>query len=442
MKRIFRIFVFIFIISLFFACKDNKNNDQKKQDDSIETAEAKKPALKKPKAKIKYGFNLDDFDFQHDTIQNGDSFGKIMGENGFSPGETHQIIEKIKDTFNPAKLAAGKPYILIHSKEDPEKPTAMIYQNDVVNYTVINLQDSIYAKREKRPVTTKRKTISGTISSSLSHAMDEAGASAALIHELAALYQWKIDFFRLQKNDQFKVIFYEKYVDDSIYAGIDNIEAAQFNHHNSPYYAFYYGDDGEENSDKYYDDEANTLQSFFLKAPVEYTRISSRYSLRRYHPVQKRWKGHLGTDYAAPTGTPIHSTADGVVIASAYTRFNGNYVKVKHNSTYTTQYLHMSKRKAKVGQRVKQGEVIGYVGQTGLATGPHVCYRFWVNGEQKDPYREKMPSSEPLKEELKSDYFEYIAPLKKELDEIDIKEVKEENKEEKETENKKQLANL
>ncbi len=428
---------------LLYACKDDKNNDNKTQDDSIETAEAKKPALKKPKAKIEYGFNLEEFEFQYDTIQNGDSFGKIMGKNGFSPGEIHHIIEEIKDDFNPAKIAAGKPYILINDKENPEKPTALIYQNNVVDYTIINLQDSISAKQEKRPVSVKRNIISGSISSSLSHAMDEAGASAALIHELAALYQWKIDFFRLQKNDQFKVIFYEKYVNDSIYAGIDKIEAAQFTHHGSPYYAFHYGEDGTDDFEKYYDEEANTLQSFFLKAPVEYTRISSRYSLRRYHPVQKRWKGHLGTDYAAPTGTPIHSTADGVVIASSYTRFNGNYVKVKHNAKYTTQYLHMSKRKAKVGQRVKQGEVIGYVGQTGLATGPHVCYRFWVNGEQKDPYREKMPSSDPLKEELKPDYFEYIAPLKEELDEIDIEitEEKEEKKTE-ESENKKQLANL
>src|SRR5699024_7704472 len=140
----------------------------------------------------------------------------------------------------------------------------------------------------------------------------------------------------------------------------------------------------------------------------------------RYHPVQHRWKAHLGTDYAAPTGTPIHTTADGVVIASRYTRFNGNYVKVRHNSKYTTQYLHMSKRNVRVGQHVSQGDVIGFVGQTGLATGPHVCYRFWVNEKQVDPYKQKMPSSDPLPDSLKPGYFKAIAGLKKQLDQMSI----------------------
>ena len=163
------------------------------------------------------------------------------------------------------------------------------------------------------------------------------------------------------------------------------------------------------------------MQSFFLKAPLKFSRISSRYTKRRFHPVQKRWKAHLGTDYAAPTGTPIWSTADGVVIKSSYTRGNGNYVKVRHNEKYTTQYLHMTKRNVKVGQRVKQGDIIGFVGSTGLATGPHVCYRFWVYGKQVDPFKQNLPSSEPLKEELKPDYFMAIEGLKKELDSLPFK---------------------
>lgn len=418
--------LFLLSLSLFIlgACKDSKNEAS---EEPLETAEAEiNTVIEKPKRQVKYGYNLDDFTLHYDTIRNGDSFGKILGSNGFSSQEIFNTVEAVKDSFNTTKIIAGKPYILIKSKEDPDKLSAFIYQNDIVNYTVVNFQDSISAHQEKRPVTTKRKIISGSINSSLSQSMDEAGASVALIHELSSLYQWKIDFFRLQKGDQFKMIYHERYVDDSIYAGIKNIEAAQFVHHDSPYYAFHYDEDGKEFSDKFYDEEAKTLQSFFLKAPVEYSRISSRYTQRRFHPVQKRYKSHLGTDYAAPTGTPIRSTADGVIVASSYTRFNGNYVKVKHNSKYTTQYLHMSKRKAKPGQRVKQGDIIGYVGQTGLATGPHVCYRFWVNGQQKDPYREKMPSSEPLEDNLKSEYFEYIAPLKDELDSIIIEEPKSE----------------
>lgn len=420
MKRVFNLSILVLFVIALSACQ----NKSKEQAEPLETAEVK-TKIKKPKQVIKYGFDMDEYQFEFDTIRNGDSFGKILNEKGFGHGEIHQMIEKVKDTFNVTKIIAGKPYMFVNSKENPKKPVAFIYQNDLVNYTVINFRDSISAYKKKKPVSYKRKTIAGSINSSLSQSMDEAGASISLIHELSSLYQWKIDFFRLQKGDQFKVIYYEKYVDDSIYAGVKNIEAAQFVHYDSPFYAFHYGKE-DDNTDKFYDDEAKTLQSFFLKAPVEYTRISSRYTMRRFHPVQKRWKGHLGTDYAAPTGTPIRSTADGVIIASSYTRFNGNYVKVKHNSKYTTQYLHMSKRKAKVGQRVKQGEVIGYVGQTGLATGPHVCYRFWVNGEQKDPYREKMPSSEPLAESLRDEYFEYIKPLKKELDEIEVEDPKNE----------------
>jgi len=154
---------------------------------------------------------------------------------------------------------------------------------------------------------------------------------------------------------------------------------------------------------------------------VNYTRISSRFTGRRFHPVQKRWKAHKGTDYAAPRGTPIVSTANGVVTKSGYTRGNGNYVKVKHNGTYSTQYLHMTKRKVKVGQRVKQGQVIGTVGSTGLATGPHVCYRFWVDGKQVDPYRQNLPSADPLPEEKMDDYLNFIVPLKEEIDNLPFK---------------------
>ncbi|HLS31751.1 MAG TPA: peptidoglycan DD-metalloendopeptidase family protein [Flavobacteriaceae bacterium] len=424
MKSIKKIFLLSLCIIAVAACKDSKSQAT---EEPLETAEAEvNTTVKKPKPKIKYGYDLDDYILHQDTIKNGDSFGKILGRNGFTSQEIFYTVESVKDSFNTARIIAGKPYILIKPKDNPDKLSALIYQNDIVNYTVIDFQDSISVHQEKRPVTIKRKIISGSIHSSLSKSMDEAGASVALIHELSSLYQWKIDFFRLQKGDQFKMIYHEKYVDDSIYAGIKNIVAAQFVHHGSPYYAFHYDTEGKERSDKFYDEEAKTLQSFFLKAPVEYSRISSRYTQRRFHPVQKRYKSHLGTDYAAPSGTPIRSTADGVVTASSYTRFNGNYVKVRHNSKYTTQYLHMSRRKAKVGQRVKQGDVIGYVGQTGLATGPHVCYRFWVNGKQKDPYREKMPSSEPMEDHLKPDYFEYIAPLKEELDAIIVEEPKSE----------------
>ncbi|HET7360588.1 MAG TPA: peptidoglycan DD-metalloendopeptidase family protein, partial [Salinimicrobium sp.] len=213
--------------------------------------------------------------------------------------------------------------------------------------------------------------------------------------------------------------FNEKYIDDTIYAGIQDVEAAVFVHNDKPFFAFEFVTDSTSGEKGYYDLEARPLESFFLMAPVDFTRISSRFSPRRFHPVQKRWKAHKGTDYAAPTGTPIWSTADGVVIASRYTKYNGNYVKIRHNSTYTTQYLHMSKRNVRKGDYVEQGDIIGFVGSTGLATGPHVCYRFWVHGVQRDPYKQILPAAEPINDSLKDSYFAAIAPLKKELAKIE-----------------------
>lgn len=423
MKDSLKILAFLTGLILFVSCQ----KEEKKA--PIETAENQETEIKKPvEPKVEFGFDKEDFRFQHDTIRNGDSFGHIMAKYGMSPGEIHHVNESIKDSFDLRKLNAGQPFIMVEHRDHPDSLEAFIYHKNKVEYAVIHFGKSPEVELKKLPVTMKRRVASGIINSSLYIAMEQNGASPALIQELSALYQWKIDFFRIQKGDKFKVIYNEKYVNDTTYVGIQDIIAAQFTHYGEPYYAFQYGKDKTGNMD-YYDEEANSLQSFFLRAPVEYTRISSRYTPKRFHPVQKRWKAHLGTDYAAPTGTPIHTTADGVVIASTYTQFNGNYVKIRHNSTYTTQYLHMSRRRAQVGQHVKQGEVIGYVGQTGLATGPHVCYRFWVNGQQEDPYRQRMPNPEPLVDSLKPDYIKAIEPLKRELDNMVVEDKDQKKKE-------------
>jgi len=170
----------------------------------------------------------------------------------------------------------------------------------------------------------------------------------------------------------------------------------------------------------YFDEEGESLRKAFLKAPLEYSRISSRFSLKRYHPVQKRWKAHLGTDYAAPKGTPILATGDGTVVESAYGKYNGYYVKIRHNGMYTTQYLHMDKILVKKGEVVKQGQVIGQVGSTGLATGPHVCYRFWKDGKQVDPYKEELPQSESLDPVFRAEFNQCRDSLMKIIEGIDI----------------------
>lgn len=368
-----------------------------------------------------YGFVLNNYKVVHDTIQSGDTFGKIMDQYGIGPGEVYEITHVIEDTFDPRLMVLGTPYTMLLSKDTTNTVEAFIYQHDKINYTVVSLADSISAERHQKPVSIKRRTASSIISSSLSSAMAKEGLGIELSHALANIYRWKIDFFRLQKGDKFKLIYNEKYIDDTVYAGIENIEAAVFIHRDETFYAFRYGNDSITKLPQYYDENADALQSFFLKAPVDFTRISSRYQKRRFHPVLHSWRSHLGTDYAAPYGTPIWTTADGVVIAASYTSGNGNYVKVRHNDKYTTQYLHMSKRNVHVGDYVKQGDIIGYVGATGLATGPHVCYRFWVWGKQVDPYKQDLPSSEPLPEKYVPDFKKQIAPRKKELDSIAFK---------------------
>lgn len=406
---------YLFILALAVAsCNNEKDTDKK-----ISKVEVEEVAT----IVEEYGFVLNDFEVYRDTIQSGDSFGEILDTHGVSRSKVYEITEQVGETFNPTRLVVGKPYVILKAKDSVATPEFFIYENDKIDYTVVNVGQNIAAFKAQKPVTVKRKTVSGVIVSNLSEAMSNQGLSVLLSHELSSIYQWSIDFWKLQKGDQFKMVYNERYINDSIYAGIESIEGAVFVHQGKPYYAFDYVADPEKGDSDFYDEEARPLQSFFLKAPLNFSRISSRFSGNRYHPVQKRWKAHKGTDYAAPHGTPIWSTANGTVIASGYTGGNGNYVKVKHNDTYTTQYLHMSKRNVRVGQRVKQGDVIGYVGSTGLATGPHVCYRFWVRGKQVDPFRQNLPAAEPIADRLKNDYFASIKSVRSKLDKIPFKEI-------------------
>lgn len=402
-------FLILFCSAMTWSCQketvENKNIPKK---------------VKREVLQEKYGYILNDFEVVNDTIHNGDSFGALLDAHGVKRSKVFEIANTVKDSFNVARIASGKPYTILKCKDNPNTVEAFIYQKNKVKYTVLHIEDSIYAENKAKKVVVKKKSMSGVITSSLSQAIEEAGASAYLTHLLSGVYQWTIDFFKIQKGDRFKVIYNEKYLEDGTFVGVDNIEAAVFEHSGEEFYAFEYAvkNDKEKLEISYYNQDAKSLQSFFLKAPLKFSRISSRFSPRRFHPVQKRWKAHKGTDYAAPRGTPILSTANGTVIKAGYSSGNGRYVKIKHNQKYSTQYLHMSKILVKKGQYVKQGQVIGKVGSTGLATGPHVCYRFWVNGKQRDPYRQKLPSSKNLAEKYKEDYFNFIKPLKAKLDSI------------------------
>ncbi|WP_308991530.1 peptidoglycan DD-metalloendopeptidase family protein [Mariniflexile litorale] len=379
-------------------------------------------AIEKPADIYEFGFNLNDFVVKRDTVRKGDSFGVILERNKIGYPRIFSIAEKARDTFDIRRLQIGKPYTLLCSKDSLETPKCFIYQPNQEEFVVISFQDSIHAYTSRKPIKYVEKTVTGVVTSSISEILDKKGISPILTNMLAEqIYAWTIDFTRLQKGDSFKVIYTDKYIDDTIYAGVHKVKAAFFNHKNTPYYAFRYRTDSIKNIYEYYNEAAKDLRRAFLKAPVQFSRISSRYNLNRriaYYGFALR--PHKGTDFAAAIGTPILATANGTVTESQYKGGNGNYVKIRHNSTYETQYLHMQKRKVKVGQHVKQGDVIGTIGMTGNTGGPHVCYRFWKNGKQVDPLREKLSQSEPIAESLKGDYLEFIKPIKYKLDVLPI----------------------
>ncbi|MDH5603045.1 MAG: peptidoglycan DD-metalloendopeptidase family protein, partial [Cyclobacteriaceae bacterium] len=275
---------------------------------------------------------------------------------------------------------------------------------------------SLYAERIEREIEIVERSLSGIIEQSLSVTMDEMGITQELTNKFVDVFAWKIDFFALQKGDKFKIVYREKLIDGEP-VGIDGISTIQFEHWGNEYYAFEF-DQGEGTD--YFDEEGKSIRKALLRYPLEFSRISSRYSLSRFHPVQKRYKAHLGTDFAAATGTPIRAVGDGIIVEAGFKQYNGNYVKLKHNATYTTQYLHMSKIASGIrsGVKVRQGQTIGYVGATGLATGSHLCYRFWKNGVQVDALKVEIPPSYPVAEENMAAFELKKNELKSKLDEI------------------------
>ena len=351
-----------------------------------------------------YNILVDSFNVIKGSVKRGQTMGEILYLNHIDHFEINKIVEKSKGIFDVRRVNTGKKYTVICATDSTKKAQYFIYEIDATNYVVFDLRGEIDVYKGKKPVTVKLKTASGIIKSSLWLTMEEQKLSPKLTAELSTIYAWTIDFFKIQKNDGFRVYYEDKYIDGQ-YIGIGRLLAAEFTHKGQDFYSFYYREN--ENFGDYYDEQGKTLRKAFLMAPVDYKRISSRYSKRRKHPVTGRWKGHFGTDYAAEKGTPIWSTANGTIIAATYTKNNGNYVKVRHNGTYTTQYLHMSKIKPGIrkGVFVKQGDIIGYVGSTGLATGPHVCYRFWKNDKQVDPFKQKLPPGDPIKKENREAYM-------------------------------------
>ena len=404
--------VFI-VLSILLASSCQKEKEKK-------TAPVQEIVKKEEKPIVKvFGYDIDSFTIIQDTIKAGDSFGEIMDDHGVTRGKVYEIMNAIKDSFNVARIMAGKPYTIFKSKDNDSIAQVFVYQNNMIDYTTIDFRDSIQVTKKKKPVKFVKKAASGVIESSLLQTFDDLNLTFSVAYKLSDIYAWTIDFTRLQAGDRFKVIYTEKFIEDTISAGIQEVNASYFEHKSKPLYAFRFENDSLHRKSDYFDEEANNLRRAFLRSPVQFSRISSRYNLkRRIKYYGNRIRPHRGTDFAAPIGTPILATADGTVTKSERKGGNGKYVKIRHNATYDTQYLHMSRQAVKRGDYVRQGDIIGYIGMTGNTSGPHVCYRFWKNGREVDPFKQDLPSSKPLSDSLQPAFFEYIKPLQKTLDSI------------------------
>jgi len=390
--------------------------DKKKEVDPIIVK--KKEA---PKEVFQFGYRLNDYKVVNDTIRKGESFGIILDRHHVFYPKINKIARTIKDTFDVRRVRAGKPYMILAKKDSTEKAQVFIYKDSKSVATVVDFRDSIItAYKYRKPIKVIEREVSGEIFSSLSETMDSLHLYPNLTYEVADIYAWTLDFYKLQRGDKFKLIFEEKFIDDTVHVGYGRVKAAVFNHNKKDLYAYRFIPDSIKGIPEYYDEDGNMLRSQFLRSPIKFQyRISSRYNLRRRIALYgNRVRPHKGTDFAAPVGTPIMARASGTVIESAKRGGNGNYVKIRHNNIYSTQYLHMKRRKVSRGQYVKQGDIIGWVGMTGNTSGPHVCYRFWKYGRQVDPFKQKLPSAKPLKKSLRPKFFEFIKPLKKQLDAI------------------------
>lgn len=374
------------------------------------------------KPTLKNGFLLDTFHVSKGEIKPNQFLSEILDEHHVVYEKVDELVRNVKDVFDVRTLRAGKEFMIL-SKDADSPAQYFLYEPDVYSYVVYDIENAS-AKIHQREVNTEVVTASGIIESSLWQTMVDNELSYDLASRLEDVFGWSIDFHHIQNGDKFKVIYEKKSIEGQT-VGAGEILGAYYKNYDNEYYGILFENDKHKG---YYDLEARPMKKNFLKSPVKYSRISSRFNRNRFHPVLKRRKAHLGTDYAAPRGTPIYSVANGVVTKASRTRGNGKYVKIKHDATYQTQYLHMNgfAKGIKSGVHVKQGQVIGYVGSTGLATGPHVCFRFWKNGRQVNHLRLNFPPPEPMPEKDIPRFNEEKDKIIAELNNIEFKTTKKE----------------
>ena len=405
----------LFGLALIFFFSFSCRQEQKKKNKELaetDTLMAPLPAI------LKYGLPVDSFLVTEGSVRPNQHLSHILSDYGVDMGIIDQIARQSKDVFDVRKIRRGNRYSIFQTPDSTARTRYFIYENSATDYYVFELFDSLRVYRGEKKIETKLRTGFGEIQSSLWNTMKDNGLDPMLALRLSDIFAWSVDFYAIQKGDRFRVIYDEMFV-DSASIGIGNIYAVQFDHMRTENYAFWFFQDDRFD---YFDEEGQSLRKAFLKSPLEFSaRISSRFSHSRMHPVLRIRRPHHGVDYAAPKGTPVRTIGDGTVIARAYQAGGGgNYVKIKHNSVYTTTYMHLSGFAKGIvqGARVQQGQVIGFVGATGLATGPHLDFRVHKNGTPVDPLKVEAPPVEPVNESRMQEYVAMKDSLLLELNKI------------------------
>lgn len=368
---------------------------------------------------IEYGINCDSLRIERGIVRKNQSLSEILSFYDIGSEIIHQIAGLSRPVFDVRKMKVGNPYTIIFSKDTVPEPLYFIYEEDAVSYITYKLKDQLKVEKGSKPLTREVRVASGVIETSLWNSLVENGNDPELASEMSEVYAWTIDFFGIQKGDYYKVM-YEDLIVEGKSIGTGKVLSACFHHMGSDIYAFRYTT-GDETG--YYNEKGENLQRAFLKAPLRFKRISSGFSHGRMHPILKIRRPHLGVDYAADYGTPVQTIGEGTVIEKGWNKGGGgNYIKIKHNGAYTTLYMHLAgfAKGIKTGSRVRQGDVIGYVGSTGLSTGPHLDFRVFLNGQAIDPLKVESPPSEPVGKQYIAGYMQLVDSLKVGLDTMSV----------------------
>jgi len=388
-----------FCLLMCFACKKGA-----KQEVVIEDVEVDSEWIDNNGRLYEYGICVDSLDVNRYLIKSGDSPFVIFNNLGFSAKMTDSLCKASFEVLDPKRLRIGMTYATITRQDSIGAVQYIVFAKSMTDYSILDLTgDSIHAYEYSKTIRLERRYMEDNITSSLWNIIKSKGTNPVLALMISDILAWQVDFFDVKIGDSFRVLYEVAFVDDTTELNISSVEGLIFVHQNKEYAAIPFTQDSIRD---FFDTEGNSLRKEFLKAPLDFFRITSRYSNSRLHPILKIYRAHHGIDYSAPAGTPVKAIGDGVVVSKGYAGDGGNTISIKHNSVYTTSYMHLQSfaKEIQQGGFVKQGAVIGYVGSTGLATGPHLDFRAYKNGQPINPLLIESPPSDPVKPELTADF--------------------------------------